>query len=64
MGIGLKREAYITNAVRLQGQWLRLDSQNPISIEVKKPERCATDQDVLAQETVIRKMIYAAYNLA
>lgn len=45
-------------------QWLRLDSKNPITIEIKKLEGCATLKDIRIQETVIQKMIYASYDLA
>lgn len=44
-------------------QWLGLDRNSPIAIQIKKLEHCATSQDLRTQETKIRTMIYASYNL-
>lgn len=45
-------------------QWLGLDKASPIYREIKKLEACTNMQEVQTQETVVQRMIYAAYNLA
>ena len=59
----LPAEVRIVRKYQFIRQWLRLDGKNPISVEVKNLEDCATLNDVKAQETVIQKLIYASYNL-
>ena len=59
----LTNETRIIRKYKFIRQWLQLDSNNPISIEIKKLARCVNPQDVQAQETVVRAMLYSAYNL-
>jgi hypothetical protein len=46
------------------GQWLRLGKRNPIAQETAKLRACTSVEDVRAEEAVIQKMIFAAYDLA
>ncbi len=44
-------------------RWLRLDRANPIAQGISKLEACTSMQDVRAQEAIIQKMIFTAYDL-
>jgi hypothetical protein len=59
----LTNETRIIRKYNFIRQWLQLDSKNPISLEIKKLAQCVNPQDVHAQESVVRAMLYSTYNL-